>query len=298
MANIQKYQSISLDKINEDDAKVSQLSGNVYMQLEVGQNVIRAIPPPPGKNTPYRITAMHYIDAIPGTERRLIFACPRVELKQPCAACAKYDELRASPNPNDRDRARQLEARLQVYMNVVDRKCPDVVKVMRFGPAIYKALQAILRNPRLGGDFTNPYANGFDLVIQRDGSGPQDTRYTITADRNSSALADNDEQIDWYVENQHNLDRQVNPIVPEELIAFWQQANFISTPIARQSLNYPQRPALPEPPARPAMASPKVGGDVLRQAAKVAPPPPPAKNAVDAEYEDDFPIDFGKPLTK
>jgi len=242
-----KYSSFTDADLDAADQKVDALAGHAFLTLDVGETVVRVLPAPIGGWPTFRVTAMHYMDAMPGSDKKIVFACPRVELKQPCPACAFAERLGASRNPMDKDRAKRASAGLRVYANVVNRANPDAgPRVLAVGLQIWRQIKAIRKNPRLGGDFTSPGADGFDLIITREGSGKNDTKYTVFADRNNSALAASESEAAAILQSQHNLDALVDPTIPVELIRAWQgMASAEATPT--------RGPALP-PAARPGSA--------------------------------------------
>lgn len=220
MSNIQQYPGFSEEAADQDIAEANAMSGSIYMDLEQGENVIRFLPIAPGMKSPYRKTSMHYIE-IPGHDRKFVFACPRVELRQPCLACAKERELARSPAPADREAASQVGSNLRVLANVRNRKVPDAPPmVLGFGKMILNALTAIRKSKRLGGDFTNPGPDGFDIIINKTGEG-LGTRYTVSGDRTPSPLAATQQEIDAICGMRHDLEACVAPIVPEALQSAW-----------------------------------------------------------------------------
>jgi hypothetical protein len=226
-SSIVRYGSYDEATVDLDAAQVDALSGNVLLSFDVGDTIIRFLPPPVGRNSPFRITAMHYVDPLPGGEKTIVFACPRHELREPCVVCAEAQRLGSSPNPLDRERGKRLQAGLRVYANVVHRvpgwEENPVVRVVSFGKQIHDQLKAIRKNPRVGGDFTNPLELGFDIIVHREGSGKNDTRYTVAADRNSSLLHPDPAVMQQLIDDQPDLEKFVDPIVPEELIAIMGQ---------------------------------------------------------------------------
>jgi len=224
MSNIVKYGSFSVTALDEEDKKAEAIAGSVFVNLTPGEHVLRFLPPPLGKESPFRITAIHYIDAVPGLDKMVVFACPRVELKEPCPACAEVARLNSTKNPLDKERANRISASLKVYANVIERSNEDAgPRVIGFGKMIWDQLKAIRKNVRLGGDFTDPTDNGFDIVITREGTGPRDTRYTVNADRNNSPLHTDAAVAQMWIDSQHNLEEFVDCNVPEELLLAWGQ---------------------------------------------------------------------------
>lgn len=213
-----KYTGFDMDMLDAVDKKVESISGSVFMDISPGTTVVRFLPAPAGKQ-PFRVTSMHYIDAVPGLDKLVVFACPRTELKQPCPACAEVDRLISTRNPVDKERAYRIEAKLKVYSNVIDRANPDAgARVLSMGKMLWGKLKEIRRNPRLGGDFTDPGAGGFDVVITREGSGKTDTRYDCAADRSNSPLAETAEEMDHMLSSQHDLEALVDTAFPDELL--------------------------------------------------------------------------------
>lgn len=217
-----QYGDYEIATADADDASVAAVSSGIWQPLVVGDNVLRFLPALPGKPSPFRVTAVHYVEPLPGTDRKLVFCCPRVELKQPCVVCQKSEELARSGNPIDRANAGKMSAGLRIYANVIDRNSPQAgVRVTTLGRMIYEQLKAIRRNTRLGGDFTDPGPKGFDIIIQREGTGPTDTRYTVHPDRNCSPLAPTPEEALDILGMAHDLDALVDTVVPEALLQAW-----------------------------------------------------------------------------
>lgn len=219
--NLSKWQGLDLDALERIDKQVEEMSSNIWLSLEQGDTIVRFLPAPAGTD-PFRITSIHYVDAIPGLDKTLVFACPRVELKQPCPACREADRLLATKNPIDKERAHRISGQIRVYANVVDRNAMENgPKIFGMGPMIWKFLKAIRANARSGGDFTDPTAAGFDIIVNRTGTGMQ-TRYTVSAERNNTPLCENADEMEDILNRQHNLDAQVDATVPEELLQAWQ----------------------------------------------------------------------------
>jgi hypothetical protein len=75
------------------------------------------------------------------------------------------------------------------------------VQVFGFGKMIHEALVKIRSDEDAGGDFCNP-DTGFDIIIDRKGTGKNDTEYTVMAARKQSKLGD----YSW-IEQQQDLER-------------------------------------------------------------------------------------------
>ncbi len=158
-SNIQKYGEFTVDAAEKEEQEI-QTSGS-FLKLGVGKTVVRVLPPPAGQSLPWTKTYEHYIK-VPGAQRAVIFACPRMMSKRACPACTKADQLNASGNPADRDRAWEFRPRMRAYMNVIARKEPEKgVQVMAVGKAILEKMIKIRKDEDAGGNFTD---NGFHNV--------------------------------------------------------------------------------------------------------------------------------------
>ena len=275
---IVKYGQLSDEEFAETDAEVSAVTGGDFVDIEEGENVYRVVPPLPGVRV-HKISAVHYIDAVPGLDKTIIFHCPRHVNKEPCVACERVRVLLSSASPHDREVAKKIKAKLQGYVNVIDRKETEPrVRTLRFGAQIWKELKKIFTSPKLGGNYTDPTENGFDLIIVREGTG-QETKYSVSADRQNSPLTDDPNLLAELIEGQPDLNMFVDTTVPEDLISIWE--------------------AVTMRPSRTGGARPGAGlvANARRGAAVAATPQParkpapktPARSAIeDADMEDDF----------
>lgn len=215
MGNIIKYGSYSLEQAEKEQAELE--SGDAaFMSFKVGRNVIRILPPPVGKNSPFRIVYQHFFN-IPGKQEPIVFVCPRYELKKPCPVCAEADRLKSTGNPVDEERADGLYARRRIYCNAINRAEPEKgPRIAAFGKTVHEPLLALRKNEEEGGDYTNP-ENGFDVVVNRTGTGKNDTKYVVTPSRTNTPLASTPEQMQDWIDTQHNLERYAKCPTEQEL---------------------------------------------------------------------------------
>lgn len=202
MGNLQKYDSLERDDVDEMDAAFEQRGKpSEYMRLEVGKNVVRFMPPLPGKGKAIRVLQEHYIQ-LPGLERAVRFACPRLHKKGKCPACERATALSRTGNPIDRKKADDFWPRPRAYVNVIDRRQEDDgPKILAFGKGIWKDLKLIRNDPEEGFDFTDPGPEGLDVIITRVGEGRYDTNYSVRLARTPQPLG-NDE----WLKEQFDLD--------------------------------------------------------------------------------------------
>lgn len=207
-----KYGSYEIEAAEEEQKQLDSEGGGEFYKIKVGRNVVRFMPPPIGQKSPFVVSYQHYVD-VPGAQGPVTFVCPRMMQKKPCPACQKAEELRRSGNPADAEFASRLTPRRRVFANVIDRKEPDKgVQIIAFGKQIHEQLVALRKDADAGGDYTDP-ETGFDLVIERTGTGRLDTEYKVFASRRQTPLGN----LDW-IERQHGLGRFMTPKTAQEIM--------------------------------------------------------------------------------
>ena len=221
MGNLQKYGGFDLDQLEKQDALVESNSsvGADFMKPQEGKNRVRFLPPKAAGQSPFVMVNEHFIETPGGQKVR--FACPRLMEKKPCPACQQADELKRSGNPIDRDKAWSLYPKLRVYANVYDRENPGNPRILAFGKTVWNGLKRIRRDRDEGGDFTNPMADGFDVIINREGTGLQ-TKYSVSTSRSDSALAETDEEIDRIIQAQYDLEKYAKVLTLDEVLDMMQ----------------------------------------------------------------------------
>lgn len=211
MSNLVKYGSYELEEADREESD-NQNTGAEFIKLEVGRNIVRILPPPLGKKSPFRVVWTHYFTP-PGSQTSVSFACPAREAQKPCPMCDTADRLKSSGNPADHERAKAFFARRRVYANAINRNSPEAgVQILGFGKGIHDDLIALRKNPDWGGDFTHP-ETGFDIVIERKGTTKNDTEYKVYP-KKQSPLGN----LEW-LENQPDLDKLSKVLTPEQIKA-------------------------------------------------------------------------------
>lgn len=298
---IVRYAEYSAEEFEKDVDRANQIGGSSLMDLKQGENVVRFVPSATPGKTPMRSTGMHYVDAIPGLDRVVVFACPKKELGQPCPVCDMGSQMQRSANPIDRERGERIASKLTLYANVIDRSAPADdpnygLRVLRFGKQILEQLKTIRRSTRTGGDFFDPGPNGFDIVITREGE-MKSTKYKVIPDRNNSPMFQEVELVQAVIDNAYDLDSFVTPVVPEEVLRVLEANAGQARSAAAQPRALPARAASPALPATARSATaPRVGSTMFTQPAAAPAAPSAAKTIADADFtdEDDDAI-FGPP---
>lgn len=225
-SNLVKYQPYTEEDATQEAEDLNRQSAD-FLTLKEGRKVVRVLPAlagqgyGPNKSSPFRLVWTHFLRT-PGTSDAVSTACPNRELNQRCPICELANKLKARGNKLDQDRAYELFPKRRVYMCVVDREEPDKgVRVLPVGKTIHEALTKIRKDADAGGDFTDP-VNGFDIIIERKGSGKNDTEYTVMPARKQSPLGN----MEW-IEQQPDLNAFAK--VKAEAIEKWLEDNGISS---------------------------------------------------------------------
>lgn len=171
--NVQKYKDWDEEQVSKDQGAMT--SGSAFWKAKEGRNVVRFLPAlsnwPHG---PFMIVSEHIIQ-MPAVGIRS-FPCPRILAKKPCPVCVKAEELNNSTSKKDKDAASAMFARRQVYSNIIDRAMPDKgPQTFKFGKTVWDGLRGVRDE---SGDFTHP-VKGFDIIIRREGSSKDNTRYSV-----------------------------------------------------------------------------------------------------------------------
>lgn len=228
MSNLAKYGSFSLDVAQREAEESERAStGADFFKPPPGECVIRLLPPKIGRSSPFRVVYQHFIE-IPGASSSVSFTCPRMQAKtdrvpaRGCPACAKADELRERGHPTAYEMAGNFLPRRRIFANIVFRGDPERgVLIFPFGKQIHDQLLALRSNKDAGGDFCDPL-NGFDVVINRTGTGLK-TEYKVFPARKLSPLCEDEETANAWLESMHDLDRFARIPTEEELRALTSQ---------------------------------------------------------------------------
>jgi hypothetical protein len=191
MANIQKFGEYSIDAAEAEKAALDAEGGD-FMKLAVGRNVVRILPPLRGKDSPFLVAYQHYVDT---PEGKWVFNCPRMLAKQRCPLCEHAQRMKKSVNPADRDAAYDLLPKRRVFCLVINRAEPEKGPVaLAFGKTIHEALVKLRQDEDAGGDFTHP-VQGMDVIIDREGTGKNDTKYDVNLARRDFARLPGQEEL-------------------------------------------------------------------------------------------------------
>lgn len=186
------------EQMEKESAEMS--GGGDFWKPPVGSTAVRFLPPKIGWPSPFAIRHQHFIK-MPGIEKEIIFSCPKMHEGKRCLSCAKADQLEGSGNARDQRAAKELRPRKSTLANVIiNPKKVDGNKpvVWGFGTTVFNMLKSIRENEEAGGNFLDP-KKGFTIVVKREGTGKEDTKYTLLPSRTQSELG-NMEWIDVQVD--------------------------------------------------------------------------------------------------
>jgi hypothetical protein len=227
--------------------------GGEFLALKEGANVVRFLPALRGGKKYVKIL-QHFV---PAFGQRKAFSAPcTMPTTGVCALCAHASQLAASHAPAERELAEKMKPKARYFYNVVRRGRGGVLtaKVLAAGPGIHSALGRIQADKSTGGDFTDPTANGFDIVIDKQGSG-LNTEYDVRPARGMSALHPDPQVVRGLITGQPDLSKFERPMTPELLL---EKLGLNALPVSAD-LSVPMRGGAPR--ALPERTQPRRAGD-------------------------------------
>jgi hypothetical protein len=207
----QKYYAADQDKLQKKLAEIGQ--GDFFKPKE-GENRVRILPPWNKNGLWFQEATLHYgLNNEKGQERG--FPCLK-QFGKDCPICEKIEELKEGGS-EDKKMAERIGTRTKFYANVLDRKT-NAVLIWGFSRKTLGILLGYDSDKEDYGDITNP-ETGFDIVIDRTGTGKLDTRYQIRCKPKSS-------EVDMEEVELHNLSQEVIDDMDEEELQEIVEANF------------------------------------------------------------------------
>jgi hypothetical protein len=210
---IQVYQDSSADDFADALRGMSKISAGGVFRFPEGSTLVRAIPLARGSQDKLVLAYGQHFVKKPGEEKATAIACAR-SFGQPCQVCDLISLLLASRQPAAIRAAEEYKVTAKALWNVLVRGEEDAgAQTADIGRQILKDLQQIRASKSSGGNFTDPH-NGFDIEVVKTGSGMA-TRYSAAAVRQSSRLAETDEEIQMLIENQPDKSSLIDMSIPE-----------------------------------------------------------------------------------
>ena len=202
-----KYNDYEDETAQAEQEESDASGGPGFVKIKEGKNYLRILPPTGEARSPFRVTYQHFINMPGANGKTQSVICARMEAKKHCQVCEMVDRLRESQSKQDQDAANDLFVRRRVFCNVIDRNDEEAgPKVWAFGKQVHEQLLALRTDRKGGGNYVDPI-NGFDIIVDRKGTGKNNTEYTIRGNRDSSPLADSEEVMQEWIDTQHNLNQ-------------------------------------------------------------------------------------------
>ena len=182
----------------KESAAVDGDGGSNWLKISPGRTTLRILPPREGETSPFVVTHQHYISR-PGNEPPFVFVCPRHAGVGPCPACAEAAKLRATGNKLDREQAWSMMPKVRGFANVIDRSDEDAgPKVWGIPKTVLAELTQLRQDEDCGGDYIDPEV-GYDVIVERTGTGKLDTSYSVRLARHPSPISEDPaEAAEWY----------------------------------------------------------------------------------------------------
>lgn len=189
---VKKYYSADMEKIQK---KLSEIGSGDYFKPKEGKNIIRILPPWSSEGVWYKEAVIHYgVKNEKGKERG--YACLKMFDKE-CPICEKHAEL-VKEGEESKELAYSILGRVKYYTNILDRKSGKVM-IWGFSSKTLGILLSYCQDPDYG-DISDP-ENGYDVIIEREGTGRMDTRYQIRCRPKASAI-----DVEGWEDKLRNLD--------------------------------------------------------------------------------------------
>lgn len=195
--------------------KLEELDSGTFFKPREGKNTIRILPPWSKEGIWYKEATTHYgLVNEAGQDRA--YPCLRM-YGEACPICEKMNELIKTGGKEDKKLADRIRPRTKYYANILDRKSGKVM-IWGFTPKTLGILLSYCADPDYG-DISHP-EEGFDVVVERTGTGRTDTKYQIRMRPKQTEAGD-----DWE-EKLHDLDAEVNASMTTEELEDIIEMNF------------------------------------------------------------------------
>jgi hypothetical protein len=173
-----------------------------FLSVKEGVTIVRILPEPDGSEMDffYQEVGIH---VLPGKEEKRVY-CPKFTSRgeKDCPICEVVDQLYRSGDSSSKALAGQLRVQKKYWMNVIERSDEaSGPKIWTAGVLAFQQVMGLINDPDFG-DITDP-GDGCDIKINREGTGKNDTKYSIQA-RRPSALG-TDEQVEKWLSSARDL---------------------------------------------------------------------------------------------
>jgi hypothetical protein len=198
MAKVSKAEKV---KALRDKLKTQDLGGGGagFYSPKVGKNIIRILPEVGDMEFFFQPVGRHYFP-----DGRKVY-CPSftTEKDRECPVCEIVRELHSIGDKQSKKLASSLNVGRSWWMNVIDRNNESAGPLMYTpGVMVFNSIISLINDPDYG-DITD-IDEGADIIIDRDGTGI-DTSYEVHGRRKESALTDDDEELEEWLDKAKDL---------------------------------------------------------------------------------------------
>lgn len=196
-----------LSNLRDRLSKIKFSGSAGFFTAKEGMNTVRILPGVGSMDAFFVQVGVHVLDES-GKKREY---CPSeiTDGEEECPICEAVNTLYKAGDVASKGMAKQLRKQRSFWMNIIDRSNESTGPlIFTPGVKIFGQVANLINDPDYG-DIVDP-DNGFDLVIERKGTG-MDTEYDVRARRNPSVLGD-----DENVENWMNNAKDLTPISVSE----------------------------------------------------------------------------------
>jgi len=192
-----KYYTADPDKLQK---KLESIGSGTYFKPKQGPNKIRILPPWSKEGIWYKEATLHY-GLHDENDKERAYPCLKM-FGERCPICDKREEL-LEGDGEDKKVADRLRPRTKFYANILDLKTNKVM-IWGFSQKILGTLLSYESDPdHCDNKLTDP-DEGFNVVVEREGTTKNDTRYQVRVKPKPSAI----EAEDWE-DHLFNLDTEV-----------------------------------------------------------------------------------------
>mgnify|MGYP001764578478 CR=1 FL=1 len=183
------------DEQMERDAKALKGDdGILKLQAQEEPYIVRFLPAREDEESAIKVLWQHFFEF--PDNGTFSFNCPKMMARQHCDGCALVERLKESGSSSDEKMAKKFMAKVNVVSRLVLRGDEGFgPRIFRFGRMIFDELKLLRKNPRQGGDFTDPTERGYDIEIMVTGE-KMERRYKIYPGQRGP-LADPEQVREW-----------------------------------------------------------------------------------------------------
>lgn len=181
---------VSIDTLRQKYEDLRSRQHGEYWSPSIGNNNIRIMPPKDPDNPIFYAEVDVHWNVGPNNKRvNCIKASAGV-----CPVCEVVEKLRNSKDPIDQALVNDMRSQTRAMMNIVDLGSPEKgVQIYECGSRVLQDVLGFFVDPDWG-DLTDP-ERGYNVIIERQGSRQNDTRYTVRA-RKSATPIDKEEWLE------------------------------------------------------------------------------------------------------